>query len=62
MPVTAEELSSSEEGEFTYLISISTFCYDFGDVFEMMHKSVITAWNFFFSRLFPRLDPDYSIT
>ena len=36
--MTAEELSSSKEGEFTYLISISTFCYDFGDVFGMNHR------------------------
>ena len=55
MPVTAEELSSSEEGEFTYLISISTFCYDFGDVFGMMHKSVITAWNFFFLKTISKI-------
>lgn len=33
------------EGEFTYLISISTFCYDLGDVFGMMqYKSVRTVF------------------
>ena len=36
---------SCEAREFTYLISISTFCYDLGDVFGMMqYKSVKTIF------------------